>query len=606
MSDVAFIVLDATGGGAMLRTCIDSIRGQSVAPAEIVVLDNGSPRPIALDGARVIRSETNLGFAAGVNEAWRQTESEFVALVNNDVTLDRDWLALVLQVMHIDRKAAAVQTIIRRDAQTIDGAGIDISDGTYRQIGHGMPIGTPLPPAWGVSATAALYRRAAVGERVFDPSFFAYYEDVDLSARLHEEGWTTVVLPIVKATHLGSHSAPLLGWRGRYLRTRNRYRVARRHRGIGSIPALLWEDARRLARSARRPPASGQIVVVTPDVVGRRMAGPGIRAWNLARELARHFPTALVASVEDCGEAPFDVVHRKDARELLRRASVLIGQPARGFHRMRRGQRIVYDLFDPVLLELEVLYGPRPSPRQRAHVSAERWRIGRALREGDLLICATSAQRELYRSDRMIEVPFGVDLDEVAPPVPRENLVLWGGGTWEWLDPRTAIDAVLRVNDDGLPCRLLFLGRRRPHGDLAALRIDALLGGPIEANDAWVPYAERLSWLRRAKIAMMLHRSTAEARYSIRTRLFDAIAAATPVIATEEGFAAELVAKEGLGIVVPPSDVNAVVKAVHRLLEDDAFHAQCVSNLERIRPRFAWPEVVRPLIETVSRWQTQS
>ena len=105
---------------------------------------------------------------------------------------------------------------------------------------------------------------------------------------------------------------------------------------------------------------------------------------------------------------------------------------------------------------------------------------------------------------------------------------------------------------------------------------------------------------------MMLHRPTPEARVSIRTRLFDAIVTATPVVATEEGFAAELVAEEGLGIVVPPSDVNAVVAAIRRLLQDDAFHAKCVSNLERIRPGFAWPVVARPLVEAVSRWQMQS
>src|SRR5205823_3261718 len=138
-------------------------------------------------------------------------------------------------------------------------------------------------------------------------------------------------------------------------------------------------------------------------------------------------------------------------------------------------------------------------------------------------------------------------------------------------------------------------------------RFDMLIasGTPyVEANDDWVPYAERLSWLRRSKIAMMLHRSTAEARYSIRTRLFDAIGAAVPVIATEEGFAAELVAREGLGIVVPPGDVAAVADAIRRLLEDDALHASCVSNLERIRPTFAWPVVIRPLVEAVSRWQS--
>src|SRR2546423_5157695 len=41
------------------------------------------------------------------------------------------------------------------------------------------------------------------------------------------------------------------------------------------------------------------VVVATPDVVGKRMAGPGIRAWHLTEELAKHFPTTLIAQLED-------------------------------------------------------------------------------------------------------------------------------------------------------------------------------------------------------------------------------------------------------------------------------------------------------------------
>ncbi len=248
MSDVEFIVLDATGGGEILRACLDSIRNQTVAPRGIIVFDNGSPQPVRAEGVRVIRSEANLGFAAGVNEAYRQTTAGYVALVNNDVVLDGDWLAATNQLVDSDRKIAAVQTIIRRDDRTIDGAGIDISDGTFRQIGHGWPIGSPLPAAWGVSATATLYRRTALGVRVFDPRFFAYYEDVELCARLHEGGWLTAVVPLAKATHRGSASASILGNRAQRLRTRNRYIVARMHRGVGRIGALIAEDLKLLAR----------------------------------------------------------------------------------------------------------------------------------------------------------------------------------------------------------------------------------------------------------------------------------------------------------------------------------------------------------------------
>src|SRR5438105_7963037 len=257
MSDVSVIVLDLDGGD-MLRACLDSIAAQTLPPREVIVFDNGSRTPVAerigfRHGLHIFRSPTNLGFAGGNNAAYRHATGEFIALVNNDVVLDRDWLATVANSLDADPKLAAVQTILRRDETTIDGAGIDISDGTFRQASQGAVSGrrgpfVPTPdtrhptPAWGVSATAALYRREALGETIFDDNLFAYYEDVDLCARLHEAGWRTEVLPVIKATHHGSQSASILGGDALRLRTRNRYLVARKHRGVGRIGALIIED----------------------------------------------------------------------------------------------------------------------------------------------------------------------------------------------------------------------------------------------------------------------------------------------------------------------------------------------------------------------------
>lgn len=238
MTDADVIVLDIDGV-EMLRACLDSIYAQTVPPRRVIVYDNGSRVPTRDARATVIRSETNRGFAGGVNAALAHCESEYVALVNNDVVLDRDWLTSVIAALDRNPKVAAVQTVIRRDERTIDGAGIDWSDGTIRQIAY------PKSRVDGVSATAALYRRALLH---FDERFFAYYEDVELSARLREEGWELEVIDATKATHRGSQSAAVLGSRARYLRTRNRYFVARLHPGTARVGALLWEDLKLLPR----------------------------------------------------------------------------------------------------------------------------------------------------------------------------------------------------------------------------------------------------------------------------------------------------------------------------------------------------------------------
>ena len=379
------------------------------------------------------------------------------------------------------------------------------------------------------------------------------------------------------------------------------------------------------------------IVVTTPDVVGERMAGPGIRAWNLARQLSGVAETVLIAKSEDASPAPtvqrtmedrqpclswqagLPALHLShgsaEAEDALKRADILIGQPARGFRKRRRDQKVIYDLFDPTVLELRELYGNQPSMRQRIHLGAEWTRLAFALGTADVLMCAAPQQRKFYAQLQSndapwIEVPFGIDLAETKVcEKPHDNIVIWGGGTWEWLDPATAVEAVIRVNELGVRCRLLFLGRTRPNRSLVDRRrenrFDQLIergGNLVSANAEWVPYRERLSWLRSGKVAIMLHRPTAEAQASIRTRLFDAIAAGVPLVSTEGGFASELIEREGLGVVVPAGDVSAVAEAIRRLLEDDVFHSSCVLNLERVRPRFAWEVVTRPLIEVVTSW----
>lgn len=367
------------------------------------------------------------------------------------------------------------------------------------------------------------------------------------------------------------------------------------------------------------------VAVVTRDVVGSRMAGPGIRALHTAVELSKRFPTTLVARFVDFDSAgPLTIAEfgSREATAAIREAAVVVSQPIREVLSGRREGRVVYDLFDPVIIELDALYAPRPTVRQRLHRFIEARRLRAALRSGDALIAATPAQKSFYEAlepssarRRWIAMPFGIDEAEplagAVPEVLRGDprpVIVWGGGTWKWLDPETAIRAVTRLNSEGFGCRLLFLGAARPlsgtigaaDGTIAALSRDA--GDSVIWNEDWVPYAERARWLRASRAAIMLHREGAEGPLSIRTRLFDAIWCGLPVIATEGGFAADLVKTEGLGVVVKASDAGEVASAIRRLVGDDAFHARSVSNLARLRPRYVWPRVVAPLAETIAEW----
>jgi N-acetylglucosaminyl-diphospho-decaprenol L-rhamnosyltransferase len=264
MSDYDLIILDLDGG-EMLERCLASVAAQRRPPSVVVVVDNGSRVPVTERlpesplNIRVLRSETNRGFTGGVNLAWKETTSPFVALVNNDVTLDAEWSDALLGVLERDARAGAVQSIVVAADGTIDGSGIDPGSGRIEQRHHGASLEgeVRLGDPWGVSATAAIYRSEAVREvavsgQFFHPGFFAYYEDVELAARMRKGGWTSRLVERPLAVHRASATAARLGVRGASLRSRNRYLVHRLHPEVGRFRSLLLEDSKLIVRDAVR------------------------------------------------------------------------------------------------------------------------------------------------------------------------------------------------------------------------------------------------------------------------------------------------------------------------------------------------------------------
>ena len=261
-ADVELIVLD-WDGGELLTKCLQSIDAQTRKPARVIILDNGSRVSVYQRLAKnilrvpyvIVRADTNLGFTGGINRAMAEVRAPYVGWINNDVVLSEKWLETLLPVVSGEGKIAGTQSIIVRDKNTIDGAGITIEDGTFRQIGHGQKVGSlrQMTQPWGISATAALYRvhalqEAAIRGAILRPDLFAYYEDVELCARLRARGWKFKLVPEALAMHRGSASASRLGWSGLRMRVRNRYIVAHSHAGVGKVSALFTEDMSQAVR----------------------------------------------------------------------------------------------------------------------------------------------------------------------------------------------------------------------------------------------------------------------------------------------------------------------------------------------------------------------
>ena len=254
-------VVPTLGASPLLIPCLEALRREG---AEIVVVDQG-PAPAAIPthlADRIVRPGRNLGFAAGTNAGIAEATGEWIATVNDDALVEPGWAAALIAVLEADPKAAAAQGVnVILDRQGVaDGCGLAWNRWWQAvQIGHGKPAPGPEGDArevFGVSATAAIYRRAAfpAGD-VFDPRLVSYYEDVDLAVRLRAAGWRALLVPAARARHAGSLTGRTLSrerWRLVY---GNRWRVAARHLGGGfwpRTPLLAVRDVVDLAHAVAR------------------------------------------------------------------------------------------------------------------------------------------------------------------------------------------------------------------------------------------------------------------------------------------------------------------------------------------------------------------
>lgn len=249
---IAVVVVNLDGE-TMLDDCLASIAAQG--NVDTIVVDNGSATPevarlALLASIHLVRLTRNSGFAEpsnrGVKEATREgRRPRFVAFVNNDCVLEQGYLSACARVLDADERLAAVQgVLLDASGLIVDGCGIGWNDWAEAvQLRRGGSAPAAEAPAFevpGVSATAAVYRLAAF-EAVngFEESFFAYYEDADLSLRLARRSWTFACVPAARARHLGSMTGrrtPALRWRRVF---ENRLRTLRRNFAPDAAARLL-------------------------------------------------------------------------------------------------------------------------------------------------------------------------------------------------------------------------------------------------------------------------------------------------------------------------------------------------------------------------------
>jgi GT2 family glycosyltransferase len=196
---------------------LESVTLHAPAGTEIVVVDDGSvdsmvtttAAPFPLVGT--LRLPHRRGFCAAASAGIAATSQPIVELLNDDAEVTRGWADAALDAFADPIVGAVAPLILRWPGGEIGDARIDSAgDRYYRggiagKRGHGRLLTAAyLRPerVFGASAAAAFYRRDALRHAGgFPEAFGAYFEDVDLSFRLHWAGYEVAYIPQSRVLH---------------------------------------------------------------------------------------------------------------------------------------------------------------------------------------------------------------------------------------------------------------------------------------------------------------------------------------------------------------------------------------------------------------------
>jgi GT2 family glycosyltransferase len=278
---------------------VDSCLSQEAVDLSVVLVDNGSfdgsgdlareryrsePRVAVLDVT------PNRGFSGGANAGMAHAltlPTDYVWLLTDDIELHQQAAATLCAALGDWAQAGAAGQYIYSRAERhriyYAGGAVDRHGTRHRLEGQidddSIPAALPQETEF-LTGASMLFRPEVLSTvGLMDESFWLYWEDVDLSMRIREAGWTLIVVPASKAWHdvtpPGHGSMPL---RLRYY-WRNYLRTVRKHALWSSTAATSWALRHIRSEYLREGPRAALAVVLGTMDFWRGRTGPIQGRW---------------------------------------------------------------------------------------------------------------------------------------------------------------------------------------------------------------------------------------------------------------------------------------------------------------------------------------
>lgn len=387
-----------------------------------------------------------------------------------------------------------------------------------------------------------------------------------------------------------------------------------------------------------------KVLIISPDPIQKKMAGPGIRYWNFAKTLSCYFEVVLFTPNNCELEADFKIF--KIAKEALKKQAtdasciILQGMTLWNYSFLKKLKvPIIVDLYDPFIFENLEQFEDSVNTNNLHHASLSV--LLDQLIYGDYFICASEKQKDFwigmlaainrinpteYQISKTLShligvVPFGIEdvmptktetvLKGVFPGIlATDKVVIWGGGLWDWLDPLTAINAVSLTSKKREDLKLFFMGTKQPNVKIVPPKIVkesielsnslGLTNKYVFFND-WVDYEVRHNYLLEADIGLSLHYNHLETMYSYRTRMLDYIWCDLPIISTSGDVMSEIIHQYKLGDTIPEGDYHKLSELLISYAQDEV-KIKATDFKEKNR----WSIVVKPMVEFINNAKISS
>ena len=195
------LYIPAYNAAGFIKASIETILSQTLAPDEILVIDDGSHDATSeivsrYKEIRLIRHDRNRGLAAARNTAVRAARNELVGSVDADCVAAPAWLEKLVSAFEDQKIAGAA-------GRLIEGFQDSLAD-RWRCVHMRMDRGEQrIRNPMFLHGNNGLYRKSALlGVGCYDEAMLTAGDDADMGRRLRSAGWELLHEPEASVTHL--------------------------------------------------------------------------------------------------------------------------------------------------------------------------------------------------------------------------------------------------------------------------------------------------------------------------------------------------------------------------------------------------------------------